>query len=136
MTNTTTEDYLSSIFRIERAENKATVSTIAKYLNVKKPSVSQMIKKLTDEGFVTHDSYDYISLTSKGTKVAKKIVFKHRVIEYFLCKKLNKNPNRVHDEAHRLEHAFDDQSVIELYKLLKQPKVGIHGEQIELYEAF
>ena len=131
--SSSTEDYLSSIMRITSTGAKATVSAIAAYLKVKKPSVSQMVKKLARKKLLIHDSYGGISLTKQGEKTAKRIVFKHRVIEYFLAKKLNRSPKHVHEEAHRLEHAFDDQTVLELYNFLQRPKRGIHSEAIEPY---
>ncbi len=128
------EDYLTCITRMENDGEPVTVSAIAEHLNVKKPSVSQMLAKMRKLGLCEHDSYDYVKLSQRGKKHAKKLLFRHRVIELFLTSRLGRLENEVHEEAHRLEHAFSDQSIKAIFKMLGRPGRGTHGETIAEFE--
>ena len=57
--------------------------------------------------------------------------FRHRVIETFLVKVLKQDKEKVHEEAHKLEHAFSDYSINKIYQILGKPKTGVHGEDIK-----
>ena len=128
---TTKEDYLRAIYHLEE-ENSQPVKSIdlASYMKVSKPSVSEMLRKLSDDGFVKFEAYSPMHLTAKGRKEAKAITFKHRVIEMFLSKMLKLDYQMIHDEAHKLEHAFSDVSIKRLHSLLGSPKHCPHGKPI------
>jgi DtxR family Mn-dependent transcriptional regulator len=131
--NTTTENYLCTIYSIsERDFNKGIKSIeIAKKLKISRPSVSAMIKKLAKEGHVTADKYSKILLTDCGKTNARKIMYKHRIIEVFLTKILRyTNVKNIHDEAHKLEHSFSDESIKRLDKLMKYPEKTLSGKSI------
>ena len=103
---------------------------MAEYLHVSKPSVSEMIRELSKEGLVEFKKYSRINFTSKGWKIARKLTSKHRLIELFLKNILNINSKNIHKEAHRLEHAFSDESIAKLRKILGNPKKDPHGKPI------
>ncbi|MDO8553399.1 MAG: metal-dependent transcriptional regulator [Candidatus Micrarchaeota archaeon] len=130
MKNTAIEDYITAVYRIEKNNGNTRSKDIVDYLKIGKSSVSEMIVKLVNLGMVEHGKYSTITLTKKGKLLATKVLFKHRVIELFLTKMLDRNRNEVHQEAHVLEHAFSDQSIEKIYKILGQPKKGVHGEEI------
>jgi DtxR family Mn-dependent transcriptional regulator len=89
-----------------------------------------MLSRLAKQKLVEHGKYEGVKLTRKGEDIARTTVFKHRVIELFLVKMLKRGKNEVHGEAHRLEHAFSEKSVKEIYKLVGKPRTGVHGEEI------
>ncbi|MBI2658814.1 metal-dependent transcriptional regulator [Candidatus Woesearchaeota archaeon] len=124
------EDYLRGLYIME--EEKGTIKSIdlAHYLNVSKPSVSEMVKELSREGLIFHKRYSSLNFTPKGRKIAKKLTSKHRIIESFLKNILKINLNGIHNEAHRLEHAFSDSSIVKIRKLLGNPKKDPHGKPI------
>ncbi|MFH1786821.1 MAG: metal-dependent transcriptional regulator [archaeon] len=134
MKNKTREDYLRAIFLIYETQtrNLAGVKSvdIAKSLAVSKPSVSSMVSKLSKEGLVRAHPYGLVFLTKKGISEAKKITKKHRVIEVFLTDILGYAINEAEDEAHRLEHAFSDESIKRLSKFLNNPRRCPHGNRI------
>ncbi len=130
MKNAAIEDYITAIYRIETKNGTVRSKNIAEYLEIGKSSVSEMISKLVNLGLVKHGKYSDLTLTKKGENRARKIVFKHRVIELFLTKMLKRDKKVVHEEAHKLEHAFTDQSIERIYSILGKPKTGAHGEQI------
>lgn len=130
MEKQTLEDYLTAIYRLQQKNEQVCSVEVARYLNIRKSSFSEMLSKLKSSSLVSHEKYGKIKLTKKGEKSAKEVIFKHRVIELFLSKRLGRSKSAVHKEAHELEHAFSNQSVYAIYNLLGKPEVGIHGEEI------
>ena len=124
------EDYLRGLYILEEEKGKIKSIDLAHYLNVSKPSVSEMVQELNKEGLVSYKKYSTLKFTSKGRKIAQKLTFKHRLIELFLKNILRINSGNIHQEAHRLEHAFSDESIYKLNKLLGNPKKDPHGKPI------
>lgn len=125
------ENYLKAIFKLS-GKQKASVSTnaIAEELETKASSVTDMIKKLTEKGFVNYQKYKGTSLTNKGHEIAVHIVRKHRLWEVFLVKKLNFQWHEVHDVAEQLEHIKSSKLVEHLDTFLGFPQYDPHGDPI------
>ena len=134
MEQKSTEDYLRTIYSLYEKEQDKTKGIrsidIAEELNISKPSVSEMIKKLVKKGFVKSNPYSNIFLTKKGLKEAQRVMHNHRVIEVFLKHILDYDIIKVHEEANRLEHAFSEDSIRRLDDFLKNPKRSPHGKII------
>ena len=126
------EDYLRGIYILEEEKGEIKSIDLARYLNVSKPSVSEMAQELNKEGLISYKKYSKLKFTSKGRNIAKKLTSKHRLIEIFLKKILKIESSHIHQEAHRLEHAFSDESIGRLRKLLDNPKKDPHGKPIPL----
>ena len=124
------EDYLRALYILEEKKSELRATDLAEYLNVSKPSVSEMVKELDKEGLVSYKKYSKLKFTPKGRKIALKLTTKHRLIELFLRDVLKINPKNLHQEAERLEHAFSDESIEKLRGLLGNPKEDPHGELI------
>jgi len=128
------EDYLRTIYALyEELDDKSLgvkSVDVAKSLNVSKPSVSAMIKKLVAKRYLKSKRYFNIYFTKKGLEEAKRVMHAHRVLEVFLRDILNYNLSKVHDEAHRMEHAFSEESLKRLDNFLKNPKQSPFGKQI------
>jgi len=125
------ENYLKAIFKLS-GKQKASASTnaIAEELETKASSVTDMIKKLTEKGFVNYQKYKGTSLTKKGHEIAIHIVRKHRLWEVFLVKKLNFQWDEVHDVAEQLEHIKSSKLVEHLDTFLGFPQYDPHGDPI------
>lgn len=130
MVSSAIEDYLSAIYRFQVRKTEVESRDLVSYLGISKSAVSEMLTRLRKMRLITHERYAGVLLTKKGERMAEKIVFKHRVIELFLTKMLKREKNLVHEEAHKLEHAFTDESIKKIYRLLGEPKEGTHGEPI------
>ena len=126
------DDYLRGLYILEEEKGEIKSIDLAHYLNVSKPSVSEMVKELNKEGLISYKRYSKLKFTVKGHRVAKKLTSKHRLIELFLKDMLKINSNNIHQEAHRLEHAFSDESIKKLKKLLGNPSKDPHGKPIPL----
>jgi len=128
------EDYLGAIYLIyeKQVDKSAGVKSvdIANYLQVSKPSVSEMLRKLEKKGLIKAKPYSNISFTRKGLKEARRITHNRRVIEVFLKDSLRCKTEEIHEEAHKLEHAFSEKLIKKLDNFLKNPKMCPHGELI------
>lgn len=130
MKSASKEDYLRGIYHLMEDNKEVKSVELADYLNITKPSVSQMLQELDKEGLIDYKKYSRLKLTDKGRKIAEKVTFKHRIIETFLKSMLKINSTEIHEEAHRLEHAFSDKSINRLRKMLGNPKLDPHGKTI------
>ena len=125
------EDYLRAIFQlIEQNSDETKSIDVVKFLEVSKPSVSEMLKKLQKIKLITIDQYFNITLTNEGLKIAKKITYKHRIAEVFLKEILKLRGKNLHKEAHKLEHSMSDEVAKKIAKLLKNPKFCPCGHKI------
>ena len=132
----TEEDYLRAIYEISMESNYATVSDIASRLNVRPPSVTDMVKKLAEDGFVDYTPYRPIVLTEKGKKVAEDIFHKHRVLRNFL-KIIGVDENIAEEDACGIEHHLHPETIERLTKFVefveKMPK---HPRWLEHFEEY
>jgi DtxR family transcriptional regulator, Mn-dependent transcriptional regulator len=125
------EDYIKVIYHLGKNEN-STVSTnaIAKKMETRPSSVTDMVRKLSEKGLVNYKKYKGVSLTEIGTKTALNLVRKHRLWEVFLVEKLNFPWDEVHEVAEQLEHIKSEKLVDKLDKHLGYPEVDPHGDPI------
>ena len=91
-----------------------------------------MLRNLNNDGLIQYRRYSRIKLTKKGLNSAKNLTARHRIIETFLNEMLNINKKSIHEEAHRLEHAFSNESIEKIRVLLHNPKTDPHGKPIPI----
>jgi len=77
------EDYLERIHELIESKGNAHVADIAQSLNVGQPSVTSMVQKLADEGYLRYEKYRSLTLTDEGRVVAEKIRNRHAVLASF-----------------------------------------------------
>lgn len=131
MLSQTEENYLKAIYSIGLSNAKSINTTlIAKKLETKPSSVTDMIKKLAEKEFIHYEKYKGVSLTQKGKKIAVEIIRKHRLWEVFLVNKLQFNWDEVHEIAEQLEHIKSETLVSKLEEFLDFPKHDPHGDPI------
>lgn len=126
----TEENYLKAIFQLSKNKQSASTNNIAKSLDTKASSVTDMLKKLKDKKLVNYEKYKGVTLTKDGERVALNLVRKHRLWETFLVNKLNFEWHQVHDMAEELEHIDSDELVNRLDEFLEHPKFDPHGDPI------
>ena len=115
------EEYLETIYKKSLKNNMAKTTEISKDLKIAPSSVTQMLKKLEEDGYVTYYQYKGVELTDKGYKIAKEIVRKHRLIEMFLYETLKLDMEDIHDQACAMEHSLSDEAERKLCQLLEYP---------------
>jgi DtxR family transcriptional regulator, Mn-dependent transcriptional regulator len=124
------EDYLKAIYRLSRAGRAVSTSDIAELLTVSAPSVSGMIRRLSDQDLLAHVPYRGVVLTAAGRQVALRMLRRHRVLEAYLVGFLGFTWDTVHDEAERLEHAVSDLLIERMALALGNPRFDPHGDPI------
>ncbi|WGD37389.1 metal-dependent transcriptional regulator [Lysinibacter sp. HNR] len=127
-----TQDYLKVIWAATEWSEDANVSVtyVAETLGVRTSTVSDGLKKLTDQGLVVHKPYGGITLTELGRTYAVGMVRRHRIIETFLVNMMGYTWDEVHDEAEVLEHAMSDTLIERLDAALGHPERDPHGDPI------
>ncbi len=125
------ENYIKAIFHLSLKEkNGVSTNSIAKRLDTKASSVTDMIKKLSEKKLVLYKKYQGVTLTDLGRNIATSVIRKHRLWEVFLVQKLNFSWDEVHEVAEQLEHIKSPKLINELDAFLGYPKTDPHGDAI------
>jgi DtxR family Mn-dependent transcriptional regulator len=124
------ENYLKNIYKIQSVEGKVSTSSLSEKLQISPASVSEMVKKLADEGSLTHTPYKGVELTESGKRTALKIVRKHRLWEMFLVEVLHFGWDEIDKEAEKFEHIMSDKMEDKIDEVLGFPSVDPHGDPI------
>ncbi|MEM3325463.1 MAG: metal-dependent transcriptional regulator [Thermoplasmata archaeon] len=101
------EEYLEIIYRLEEKGVKATTVTLSEALKISPSTVTEMLQKLAEKGYLEYVSYKGVTLTEKGREIGRKILERHRLVEEFL-KFINVDERKIHDLACKIEHVMDD----------------------------
>ena len=124
------EDYRKAIYALSKSGAAAATSAIARTLDVQPASVTGMVKRLSEAGFLEHEPYRGVRLTENGRLEALKILRRHRILETYLSERLGYSWDDVHDEAERLEHAASGQLIERMARALENPSHDPHGSPI------
>ena len=130
MRTSSEEDYLKAIYALSINDKGASTNALANHLNMKASSITDMLKKLSDKGWVNYEKYKGASLNVDGKIIALSIVRTHRLWETFLVNKLNFKWDEVHEIAEQLEHIKSNELVDRLDDFLGNPKFDPHGDPI------
>ena len=129
------EDYLKAIYDLERDAHPAATNDIAERLAVSPASVSGMMRRLAEQGLITHEPYRGVRLTQDGRRAALRTLRRHRILECYLTEVLGYPWDRVHDEAERLEHAASEELIERMADALGDPLHDPHGAPIPSREG-
>lgn len=130
MNSLTEENYLKALFNIANKDGEVNVIDLSKTLDIKMPTVTSMMKRLSQKKLVHYESYKPLRLTEKGKKEAGLIIRKHRLTEMFLVDKMKLGWEDVHDIAEQIEHIQSAVFFEKMDELLDFPKMDPHGSPI------
>ena len=103
------EDYLEAIYHLCGSEGART-KDIASALGVKPPSVTEMVGRLCEMGYVTSERYGNVTLTPKGERLARKVIHRHKLlVEFLLVIGVSERTAQV--DACKIEHDLSAQTV-------------------------
>lgn len=122
------EEYCEAIFELHEDDLEVIQARIAERLDVSRPSVSEMIKRMAGEGLVMIEGG--IALTEKGMALAEQVVRRHRLAERFLTDILGLSWADAHLEAGKWEHVLSDKVESAIDRLLGGPTTCPHGNPI------
>jgi DtxR family transcriptional regulator, Mn-dependent transcriptional regulator len=122
------EEYCECIFELAEDDVDVIQARIAERLQISRPAVSEMIRRLETEGLITNDGA--ITLTPAGHVLAERVVRRHRLAERFLTDILHLSWAEAHHEAGRWEHVMSESVEQAMDKLLGSPTTCPHGNPI------
>jgi DtxR family transcriptional regulator, Mn-dependent transcriptional regulator len=123
------ENYVKAIFHLQE-DGIVTTNALAKQLDTRAASVTDMLKKLKTQKLLLYEKYKGFKLSPEGRRLALQIIRKHRLWELFLVKKLGFGWEEVHEMAEELEHISSKKLVDRLDEFLDYPKSDPHGDPI------
>ena len=130
MQNISKEDYLGIIYKYKEENGEVKANVIAEKLQVSNAAVTDMLKKLSKGKYIKYQPYKGIKLTNSGEDFARNIVRRHRIWEVFLHQIVGIPWDKVHDEAHNLEHSASDDLINRMEEMLNFPEFDPHGDPI------
>jgi len=122
------EEYCECIFELEEDDVDVIQARIAERLQVSRPAVSEMIRRLAAERLVTIT--DGIALTVTGLELAQRVVRRHRLAERFLTDMLGLSWADAHHEAGKWEHVMSLAVEQAMDRVLGSPTTCPHGNPI------
>jgi DtxR family Mn-dependent transcriptional regulator len=122
------EEYCEAVFELQEDDVDVIQARIAERLQVSRPAVSEMIKRMEHEGLVDVDRQ--IVLTTQGRVLAEQVVRRHRLAERLLTDVLGLSWAEAHKEAGKWEHVISDNVEHAIDRLLGEPTTCPHGNPI------
>lgn len=111
------EDYLEVISELVELKGYATTLDISRYMNVSAPSVTKMLKRLDENGYLKYEKYHGINLTQKGNGVADAVRQKHGILlEFFEI--LGIEHDTANQDAEGIEHHLNSKTIKQLRKFI------------------
>ena len=123
------EEYCETIFELREDDVDVIQARIAERLEVSRPAVSEMMRRLETEGLVSVNS-GRIDLTDAGRELAERVVRRHRLAERLLTDVLGLSWAQAHVEAGKWEHVISEQVEEAMVRLLGEPTTCPHGNPI------
>lgn len=118
MKRITKEEYIETIYLLEKKAGKAHTGQIAEHMDVKPPSVTEMLGKLQDEALVKYEPYLGAILTEKGKEMANELMSRHKVIADFL-EIIGVDKDLAEEDACQIEHHVSEVSTERLRQFVE-----------------
>jgi DtxR family Mn-dependent transcriptional regulator len=129
------EDYLKTIYKLQRHGEAASTGAIARELGISPASATNMAKRLAEMRLVHYESYQGVTLTDAGIRIALEVIRHHRLLELYLKEIMDYSWEQLHEEAERLEHHISEAFESKLDELLGYPTHDPHGHPIPTREG-
>ena len=129
------QDYLKAIHSLGGAKKRVSTNELAERLGVRAASVTGMIKRLSEAGWVGYVPSRGVKLTQQGIGEARRVIRRHRLMELFLTRVLGLDLSEVDAEAEALEHAISPRLEQAISAFLGEPMEDPHGHPIPTKEG-
>ena len=110
------EEYLKTMYVLNKQNGNIRVTDVAEKMNCTKPSVNKALNNLKAAGLVNYETYGTIELTAEGENLAKKILEAYDIVYVFLKDVLNLEKNEAESEAEKIKSAINDNTINSLAK--------------------
>lgn len=114
------EEYLKTMYILQKQHGNIRVTDIANKMNCTKPSVNKAIYNLRDNGLVNYEAYGTINLTKEGENLAKKVLEVYDIVYLFLKDVLNLSKEEAEEEAEKIKSVITDETINKLAKYVHQ----------------
>lgn len=115
------EDYLEVIYELIQEKGYATTVDISSYLNVSSPSVTKMMQKLDETGYLKYEKYRGIKLTNEGIRIAQNIRNRHGLLaEFFMI--IGIDEETANNDAEGIEHHLHPETMKKLEEFINELK--------------
>jgi DtxR family Mn-dependent transcriptional regulator len=118
------------MYFLDQKDKNISLTALANEMNVSKPTVNDMVKKLEGKGWLRYKKYKPLQLTEEGRKTAALIIRKHRLTEMFLVEFMGFGWEEVHEIAEEIEHLNSTLFFDRMDEILGYPTVDPHGSPI------
>ncbi len=129
------QDYLKAIHGLGGSDKRVSTNDLAERLGVRAASVTGMIKRLSEAGWVEYVPSRGVQLTRSGIGEARRVIRRHRLMELFLTRVLGLDLSEVDAEAEALEHAISPRLEQAISAFLGEPMEDPHGHPIPTKEG-
>jgi DtxR family Mn-dependent transcriptional regulator len=132
------EDYLEAIYCIGQGQRIVRVKNIASRIGVKMPTVTSMLKSLSQKGFIEYEKHEYLELTARGEEVGKEINRRHQALLTFLINILGIDPVVANEEACRIEHGMSPKTLdrLKLFIEFIENRAQTHPDFLQAFAEF
>jgi Mn-dependent DtxR family transcriptional regulator len=103
------EDYLEAIWVLAKKLGKVRATDLATHMHFSKPTISIIVRKFKDNGYITIENERYITLTEKGLEIAQRIHQRHTLLSQVLMA-IGVNEKQAYEDACKIEHAISEET--------------------------
>jgi DtxR family transcriptional regulator, Mn-dependent transcriptional regulator len=122
--------YAAEIYRLQQDHEQVSLSLLSSHVEASTQAISTMVKRLNKNGYLVHEPYRGVRLTSAGEKIAMPSLRRHRLTEVFLVKVMNYDWAAAHELSDVFEHGVNDEIEDRMFELAGRPTRCPHGEPI------
>lgn len=123
-------EYLEVIYYLSARREPVIGARLAEWMRVTAPTVTNIVQRMEEQGYITRDGRGEISLTDEGFALAEAMVKRHRILERFLVDIMGVPWHLIHEEAVRLEHALSPTMEARIEALVGRSTTCPHGNPI------
>ena len=120
------EEYLKTMYILNKQNGNIRVTDIANKMNCTKASVNKAINNLKDNELISYESYGKIELTARGEELAKKVLEAYDIIYVFFKEILYLDDAQARDEAEKIKMAMTDDTINKLAKYIHK-ELGLNS---------
>ena len=122
--------YAAEIYRLQQDYEQVSLSLLSASVATSAQAISNMVRRLGDEGYLVHEPYRGVRLTPEGEQIAMPALRRHRLVEVFLVRVMGYDWAAAHELADTFENGVNDELEDRIDTLTDHPTRCPHGEPI------
>lgn len=130
MTSPAMQRYAAEIYRLQQDHGQVSLSLLTSHIESSAQAISTMVKRLNKNGYLVHEPYRGVRLTSEGEKIAMPSLRRHRLTEVFLVKVMGYDWASAHELSDVFEKGVNDELEDRIFEMAGRPVRCPHGEPI------